>query len=214
MRFLRLGALPLLPEPAKHVLRKGRDFAMRRGAIQRDWLTPDLRLKLESIRAVRTSQPAKPVARHGQIRQWSLVHAPYWQFAKGIRERNLALAGLEWRQPYWSHRMIEFAFATPEYLRHRPDMNRWLHRQAMMGRLPECVRQRQDKAEFSSTFKAYWPALRKEIERVAPLRTHWVLGEDLQARLDLAFTPQSSEWDEGPPWMLFGLDACLPSTSR
>ncbi len=211
-RFLRHGALPLLPEGVKRSLRASRDLAIRRGATRHDWLTPHMRQRLESLRGIQTTQTKKPIARLGQHRQWDHIHAPYWQFAKGIMERNCALSALEWRQPFWSHRLLEFAFATPEHLRNRLGMNRWLHLQAMQGRLPESVRLRQTKAEFSSSFKTIWPQLRGDIGQIALRRAEWVQVKHLQSRLEVAFTPQSTDWDEGPPWLLFGLDACLPVT--
>jgi len=211
-RFLRHGALPLLPEAAKRGLRACRDLAIRRGARRRDWLKPHLRLRLEGLRNNQAGHVEKPISRLGQRRQWEHVHAPYWQFAKGIQERNCALSGIEWRQPFWNHRLIEFAFSTPENLRNRAGTNRWLHRQAMQGLLPESIRFRHVKAEFSSSFKANWLQLRQEISPIMLRRAAWVQVEHLQSRLDVAFTPQSTDWDEGPPWMLFGLDACLYPT--
>lgn len=213
MRILRHGALPLLPDGVKRALRAGLDLALRPSAIRRDWLQPHLRQRLERVRNCDTSHVEKPITRLGQRRQWALVHLPYGQFAKGLMERICALSALEWRQPYWNRRLIEFAFATPEHLRTRGGLNRWLHRQAMRGRLPESVRLRQDKAEFSASFKANWPQLCREIDPIVlRRRAGWVQGEHLQSRMHAAFTPHSTDWDEGPPWMLFGLDACLPVT--
>ena len=215
-RLLRQGVISLLPDNTKRSLREARDIAIRRGAIRRDWLTPELRQRLESLRRVtRDSQPGKPVARLGQHRQHGHVHGPYWQFSKTSMERRLAVSGLEWRQPYWNYRIIEFAFATPEYVRNRLDQNKYLQRQVMRGLLPDNVRLRQGKAEFSSSFRHYWPALRESLTGLTiPRRRSWVLPEPLLSRLDTAFTPHSTEWNEGPPWMLFGLDMSLPASYK
>ena len=79
--------------------------------------------------------------------------------AMEMGERLYAQAGLEVRQPFWNARIVQFALATPERSRLRGGQDKWLHRQAMKGLLPETVLQRSDKAEFSVTFSKYWADL-------------------------------------------------------
>ncbi len=67
-----------------------------------------------------------------------------------VNERECALAGLEGRHPFYDRRVIEFAFAIPEDQRCRPRATKYIFRQPGHGLLPESVRQRRDKAEFSS----------------------------------------------------------------
>jgi asparagine synthase (glutamine-hydrolysing) len=67
-----------------------------------------------------------------------------------LNERECALAGIEGRHPFYDRRLIEFAFAIPEDQRCRPGATKYIFRQPGRGLLPESVRQRRDKAEFSS----------------------------------------------------------------
>jgi asparagine synthase (glutamine-hydrolysing) len=67
-----------------------------------------------------------------------------------LNERECALAGLEGRHPFYDRRVIEFAFAIPEDQRCRPRATKYIFRQPGRGLLPDSVRQRRDKAEFSS----------------------------------------------------------------
>lgn len=210
-RVLRHGIIPLLPEKAKQFLRAGRDLTIHRGAMRRDWVAPGLRQRLDSNRKNLHAQPSKPTARIGQQHRWRQLYHPYWQFAKGTVERRHAQCGMEWRQPYWDRRMIQFAFSAPDYLFNRPNQNRCLQRDAMQNLLPESVRLRQDKAEFSSTFKRHWPELSRLLSaEILPRRGDWAQPDGVRALMALAFTPDSVRWDSGPPWILFGLDACCP----
>jgi asparagine synthase (glutamine-hydrolysing) len=70
-----------------------------------------------------------------------------------INERECALAGLEGRHPFYDRRIIEFAFAIPEDQRCRPHATKYIMREAGRGVLPESVRQRRNKAEFSGLLR-------------------------------------------------------------
>jgi asparagine synthase (glutamine-hydrolysing) len=67
-----------------------------------------------------------------------------------LNERECAFAGLEGRHPFYDRRIIEFAFAIPEDQRCRPHATKFIMREAGRSVLPESVRQRRDKAEFSN----------------------------------------------------------------
>ena len=55
---------------------------------------------------------------------------------------------MELLQPYWDRRLVEFILAVPEDQLARPGCERWLHRNAMRGLLPEFVRERVGKTTF------------------------------------------------------------------
>jgi asparagine synthase (glutamine-hydrolysing) len=67
-----------------------------------------------------------------------------------IEDRAAARLHLEQRHPFTDRRMIELSFNLPENQRLRGDQKLIL-RHAMEGMLPELIRQRRDKAEFSET---------------------------------------------------------------
>jgi asparagine synthase (glutamine-hydrolysing) len=64
-------------------------------------------------------------------------------------DRALASLGIEQRHPLDDRRIIEFAMALPEPQRRRGDQRRFILRSAMRGLLPEGVRRRVTKADFS-----------------------------------------------------------------
>jgi asparagine synthase (glutamine-hydrolysing) len=59
--------------------------------------------------------------------------------------------GLEHRHPFYDRRVVEFALAIPPDQIGRRGLNKYVLRQAMQGLLPEPIRQRTSKAEFSHT---------------------------------------------------------------
>ena len=95
------------------------------------------------------------VGRLGQSHQLACLYDAYQMLAIEMAERLYAQVGLEMRQPFWNARMVEFALATPERSRLRGNEDKWLHRRAMQGLLPEDVLRRSSKAEFSVTFSRY-----------------------------------------------------------
>ena len=135
--------------------------------------------------------------RLGQRRQWLNLSDAYVTLAREINERRASRTGLEWRQPFWDMRVIQAGFATPEPLRLRGHENKWLHRRALAGLLPEQVLKRQSKAEFSVAFSRYWSKLRPQLVADVLPRRLW------------AFDPQREDWSEGIAWTLFGLDALV-----
>ena len=105
-------------------------------------------------------------------------------------------------------RVIQAGFATPERLRLRGHENKWLHRRALAGLLPEQVLQRQSKAEFSVAFSRYCSKLRPQlVADVLPRRLDWMEHSGFCDLLSRAFDPQREDWSEGIAWTLFGLDA-------
>ena len=146
--------------------------------------------------------------RLGQRRQLLNLSDAYGTLAREINERRASRTGLEWRQPFWDPQIIQAAFAMPEHLRLRGHKNKWLHRRAIAGLLPEQVLQRQSKAEFSVAFSRYWTELRPQLEiDVLPRRLDWIEHSGFSDLLDRAFDPQREDWSEGIAWTLFGLDA-------
>jgi asparagine synthase (glutamine-hydrolysing) len=67
-------------------------------------------------------------------------------------DRALSWLQIEQRHPLNDRRIIEFAMALPDDQRHRGSQRRFILRQSMRGLLPETVRTRADKADFSHVF--------------------------------------------------------------
>jgi asparagine synthase (glutamine-hydrolysing) len=67
-------------------------------------------------------------------------------------DRSAAQVGIEELHPYYDLRLIEFCLAIPEDQRAGTNCIKYVLRNAMKGLLPESIRTRLTKAEFSETF--------------------------------------------------------------
>ena len=115
-------------------------------------------------------------------------------------------AGIESRDPLTSTAMVNFHFQTPEYIRTKGNQFRLCHRMAMKDMIPEKVRNRDNKAEFSITIRRYLDDLDKLddslLEKYASL---WLETGQLAGMLSRAKHPSSGN---GPLWSLWGLFGC------
>ena len=208
-RPIRHGVLPLLPGALRRELRKIAGLVRGMGHDQTaSWLAPAMKQRLAQRRKQHELESLLHWKRLGQRRQWLNLSDPYVTLAREMHERQASRTGLEWRQPFWNAQIIQVAFAMPEHLRLRGHENKWLHRRALAGLLPEKVLQRQSKAEFSVAFNRYWRELRSQlVADVLPRRLVWIELFRFRDLLDRAFDPHDEAWSEGIAWTLFGLDA-------
>lgn len=149
--------------------------------------------------------------RIGQQRQLMNLADPYIILSHEMSERQTSTLGLEWRQPFWNAQIIQCAFATPTHLHFRGQENKWLHRRALAGLLPEQVLRRQSKAEFSITFLRYWAELAPLLTGEILLRRQgWVSLQPVREMLQACSQNDPSAWPEMAMWVLwtlFGLDS-------
>jgi asparagine synthase (glutamine-hydrolysing) len=131
-----------------------------------------------------------------------------------LNERECARCGLEGRHPFYDRRIIEFAFAVPEDQRCRPRETKYVMRQAGRGGLlPESVRQRRDKAEFSHMLvhglKEVTAALGGEaaFDSFQVVQRGWVDPEQLRkVYRERMANPESNFW---PLWSTIELEMWL-----
>lgn len=57
--------------------------------------------------------------------------------------------GIEYRHPYFDLELVEFALSLPPEMKYKQRTIKWILRKAMDGILPDKIRDRKDKAEFS-----------------------------------------------------------------
>ena len=156
------------------------------------------------------------VQRLGQSHQLACLYDAYQMLAIEMAERLYAQVGLEMRQPFWNARMVEFALATPERSRLRGNEDKWLHRRAMQGLLPEDVLRRSSKAEFSVTFSRCWTDLGPHMtETVLARRRDWVKPQPVRTMLQACSEADPSNWPGMAAWALwalFGVDAAVDAT--
>ena len=147
--FLRGGVWPILPASVKRAVRWGRRV---RGEALPPWIPAEFARRTalaDRLRRERTPDRLPSAARY-DVRQayrdpWSVV-------INEMYERASVESGLEDRHPFLDVRLVEFVAALPDDQRWKNGRTKHVLRQAMKGLLPESVRTRPDKAEFSGLF--------------------------------------------------------------
>jgi asparagine synthase (glutamine-hydrolysing) len=142
--LLRRTLWPLVPPQPKFLLNQLRGVRLVPPFVNSDFAR---RLDLERLRNTPTRQLRG--LDFSQRTMFQVLNLGISIHFAELNERECARAGLEGRHPFYDRRIIEFAFAIPEDQRCRPRETKYVIRQAGRGMLPESVRQRRNKAEFS-----------------------------------------------------------------
>lgn len=146
----RMGIYPLLPSGLMTTLRRWR----KRTSLSLDlppWLSPafiretSLRTRLNT-----TSGSVKHLSSHVEREYYRAVVGAELAYSMESNDRCAAWQGVTMAHPFLDRRLLEFAFHIPPVQWLRGYETKSLLRRAMAGLLPDLVRQRQDKAEFSS----------------------------------------------------------------
>jgi asparagine synthase (glutamine-hydrolysing) len=99
-------------------------------------------------------------------------------------DRALSWFQIEQRHPLNDRRIIEFAMALPADQLHRGSQRRFILRQSMRGLLPETVRTRIDKADFSHVFAETLRSLGGEglFDSLAIASAGWVKLDEVRSK--------------------------------
>jgi asparagine synthase (glutamine-hydrolysing) len=140
------GLRPMLPDQLRHRL----SDAVPRGRFPA-FIPSEFARRVDLIGRLRTL-PDRPAGMSFSQRSVFEEFVNGWMAHVMEREdRSAALVGIEEVHPYYDLRLIEFIFAIPEDQRRRINSIKYVLRNAMKGILPESIRTRQTKAEFSET---------------------------------------------------------------
>lgn len=141
------GLRPMLPERLRH----GLSTAVPRERFP-NFIRKDFARRINLLGRLR-ALPTRPAGMSFSQR------TIYEQFVDGwmahvmeLEDRHSAQAGIEQWHPFYDLRVIEFCFAIPEEQRLHNNYIKWVLRTAMKGLLPENIRTRLTKGEFSETF--------------------------------------------------------------
>jgi asparagine synthase (glutamine-hydrolysing) len=206
--LLRLGLWPLMPLAMRTTIRR---LSKRDGVPH--WMTPKFahqihlteRLRLETVRRSGSSFAQEDI--------YGTLLSGWQSHGNEMGDRLSARLSMEERSPLNDRRIIEFACAVPDEQHWRREQSKCLLREAMKGLLPESVRNRRTKAEFSHTFAETLRTQGGSILLNALLTEElgWVRGEqvrsmyramiDLYGRGDSRYTHYI--W---PLWMIFGIE--------
>jgi asparagine synthase (glutamine-hydrolysing) len=173
--FLKDGLTPWLPAWARTTLwgdgmpgYMGDDFAHRINLIER-------------------RKPAISKMRFRSLAQYEIFESltsGMEVHAKEIGDRAYSWLKIEERHPLHDRRIIEFATALPGEQRRSHNQHRLILRQAMRGLLPEEVRNRPDKADFSHIFPEAFEALGAAavFDSLAIASEGWVKPDDIRLK--------------------------------
>jgi asparagine synthase (glutamine-hydrolysing) len=138
------GIKPLIPVALVKILQEIRRHE------ERPWLSPSLCRAISLSERVRARVPTGPDYASDSIAMRLVNGLELHQFE--FLDRYLASLGLEYRHPLSDRRVVEFALAIPESERRRGEITKRSFRAAMAGLIPESVRTRRGKVDFSHVF--------------------------------------------------------------
>ena len=212
--FLKYGLLLNLPAELQNALRRTKrsvaDFMItlkrQNNPASLYWLSPEL-LRTMTDRRLRWKAKIdldKYNAKHrSQLRD---LYYPYADHAAEYCDRHASIFAIETRSPMKSRSFVQFAFSTPENLRLRGGVQKFIHRQALQKMMPRAVFERMNKAEFSEIFLVYMKSLRSELTGpMASAHRDWV-SEDGISHLCLLCTGEPRHF--WPMWVLWGFFGC------
>jgi asparagine synthase (glutamine-hydrolysing) len=147
-RILWYGVNPLIP----HQLRRGIKWAMGKNARYAPWIDQRFADRIQLDGRIRAQRNVRKLSTFAQTHLYNSGQSGFQIHAREMEERAAAWFGFEQRHPFHDRRFVEFALSLPEEQRRQGSQGKYILRRAMRDYLPESVRQRQDKAEFSSLF--------------------------------------------------------------
>jgi asparagine synthase (glutamine-hydrolysing) len=148
--FLQGGVWPLLPPRAKRAVR-GMARRWRSNNVPSWIAAPFARRTALADRLRHDQAPDRlpSVARYDTLQQY---RSGLGTLINEAGERASAEEGIEDRHPFLDRRLVEFMTALPDEQRWQRGETKYILRRAMAGLLPESVRQRKNKTDFSGLF--------------------------------------------------------------
>lgn len=207
--LLHAGLLPLVPP---RLLAAGRRL-LGRGEPAPGWI--DARFARRIGLADRLRRPITPHRFRSFVQREMYGDLQNGAMIQGFEseERAQSALGIEVRYPFMDRRVVEFAFALPEEQRWRRERPKYVLHRAMRGLLPESVRERLDKADFSHLLPETMRAMGAErrFDSLAIEAAGWVDGTRL--REDYRTMMQGYSRGEGAYrahawrlWMVLGVE--------
>ena len=204
--ILRFGFAQFLPHPILILRRKLLSFFSPGNSDDAYWLSPELKRLLKLRRS--------NIGRHLQSSDTFLNRRPlfislndgYNKIALSQAPRFCARSGYEPRSPMYARRFIEFAFGSSERMRSRGGTDKYVHRKAMAGLLPDAVTNRTTKADFKISFTHQLDGMSDLLVNSLPTSGSGCLDQKGMAQL---FETRRAERNlVNPDWKLWGVFGC------
>ncbi len=113
------------------------------------WIDSDFARRIDLADRLRVGR-RMPTRRQEEVYQTTTCGREV--YGSETEDRLAAKIGVEQRHPFFDRRLVEFCLGLPESQRMRKGVEKQVLRRAMEDLLPEVVRLREDKAEFSHLF--------------------------------------------------------------
>lgn len=143
-RMVRSSLGPWLPAPLRERLRRRRQEPPE----AMWWLRDSAARSLAARRRAALGALPHHLLERSKLHRFTV---PFRFVGQDLMSRQRAQYGCEYRRPMLSRAFLTFSATTPEHIKLRGRMNKFVHREALRGVLPEEVRMRSDKAEFSAS---------------------------------------------------------------
>jgi asparagine synthase (glutamine-hydrolysing) len=205
--FLRYGLFQVLPVSVKNAARKLVWLSRSRLCNGGYWLSGEMLQILEQRRSPIAQNKRDHPERVGQRSLSIRLNNPFGAYVKERCERSGAGFGLEIRAPMHRRAYVEWAFATPEHMRLRGGVNKYVHVRAMANLLPSAVACRSGKADFSVMFRRHLDRMKGLLVETIPRQREELVCAGGMSRLYQAYSERSLV-DGSPDWELWGVFGC------
>ncbi|MGD9922351.1 MAG: asparagine synthase (glutamine-hydrolyzing) [Pseudorhodoplanes sp.] len=208
--LLRYGLAEQLPKPLYTTVRSAWRALRGRRHPTLQFLSNDFETLLSARRELHRSS-ACSVQHIGQAAQLLVLSDSYSAWAIESEDRMAARIGLELRHPMRDSALIAFSFALPSRLLIRGRTNKYIHVRAMEGILPEKVRNRTSKAEFSVVFRHHIGSAEEELDEILRRRKRWLNVEQVRRIHHMYKTQSLNDCGIGigrAQWLLSGVLGC------
>ena len=210
--IFQYGVFPLLrsliPNTARDLLRKFRGETIFATPID-----PQFAQRVHLLERVRCTNEVKNFKSFARQDIFSVATSGWQTFRFELENRDDAEFSLETRHPLHDRRIAEFALSLPADQLLRQGQPKFILRQAMCGLIPETVRQRLTKAEFSHLFIKAFQAMNGEhlLNDLAIDSMGWVNKSQAQSfyrqMMHLHATGDESYTEYSwTLWMIIGID--------
>lgn len=204
--FFRYGLYAILPEAFRTSLQPLRRLMIKEGRPNIYWLSAQILKQLELRRERSQRRPVPQLRTSGQRYLLETLHYPFGSLGTELTERCSAQAGIEIRHPFQTAAFAQYAFSTPERLRLRGGIDKFIHVRALQGVLPPVILDRRSKADFSIVFSRHFDMMEKVlIETLPRLRAEW-LSQDGMAVLFRSNEENPELGFQG--WVLWSIYGC------
>ncbi|MEY8120421.1 asparagine synthase-related protein [Falsihalocynthiibacter sp. BN13B15] len=155
--LFRHGVYPNLPSQVRKTARWALQREEAHTRRNYPWLSPPMQDLLKERLNKNQAMQAKSQShlRIGLRERLMSLQGGYPSFARETMERMGSMAGIEYRSPFYSRAFLEMALGLPLTQLRKAQQDRFVHRQAMKGLLPENVRLRASKADFGVASEPY-----------------------------------------------------------